>query len=248
MPRLDFIPDRDGFHFDNSFGNQILPGTPFTFTTYGLCGGMAMAALDHWRSGVPVPTHVEDQFKPVVRPDLGLVPAVGTQLRAYIYGRLLDSLLTKAMFTRWITFPWIGPQQFHDWAVGSEFDLVRGIIDSGQPAMLGLWTMGGSPATGHQVLAYGYDEGPRQALHLRPEPSRRGVGVHAGLTEGGRREPRRADRANRHVPGDSSGPTCTTGTRIRPTSHATSISWSPTGCTSMPGRRTWATRSRSPRR
>ena len=112
MPRLDFVPERDGFHFDNSFGNQILPGTPFTFTTYGLCGGMAMAALDHWRSGVPVPTHVEDQFEPVVRPDLGLVPAVGTQLRAYIYGRLLDSLLTKAMFTRWIIFPWIGPQQF----------------------------------------------------------------------------------------------------------------------------------------
>lgn len=168
MPRLDFVPERDGFHFNNSFGNQILPGTPFTFTTYGLCGGMAMAALDHWRSGVPVPTHVEDQFEPVVQPDLGLVPAVGTQLRAYIYGRLLDSLLTKAMFTRWITFPWIGPQQFHDWAVGSEFDLVRGIIDSGRPAMLGLWTMDGSPATGHQVLAYGYDEGPRRLYIYDP--------------------------------------------------------------------------------
>jgi hypothetical protein len=168
MPRLDFAPKRDGFHFDNSFGNQILPGTPFTFTTRGLCGGMVMAALDHWRSGVPVPTHTQDQFAPVVPPDDGPVPAVGTQLRSYIYGRLVDSLLTKAMFSRWITFPWIGPQQFHEWAVGGEFDLVRGVIDSGRPAMLGLWTMGGSPANGHQVLAYGYDEGPRRLYIYDP--------------------------------------------------------------------------------
>jgi hypothetical protein len=168
MPRLDFVPERDGFHFGNSFGNQILPGTPFTFTTYGLCGGMVMAALDHWRSGVPVPTHTADQFAPVVPPDDGLVPAVGSRLRSYIYGRLVDSLLTKAMFTRWITFPWIGPQQFHDWAVGSEFNLVRGIIDAGRPAMLGLWTMSGSPATGHQVLAYGYDENPRRLYIYDP--------------------------------------------------------------------------------
>ena len=124
MPRLDFVPDRDGFHFDNSFANRILPGRPFTFTTHGLCGDMVMAALDHWRSGVPIPTHTEDQFT-TVAPDGGPVPGEGTRLRAYIYGRLVDSLLTKAMFTRWITFPWIGPQQFHDWAVGSEFEVVR---------------------------------------------------------------------------------------------------------------------------
>ena len=33
MPRLDFVPERDGFHLGNSSGNQILPGTPLTFTT-----------------------------------------------------------------------------------------------------------------------------------------------------------------------------------------------------------------------
>jgi hypothetical protein len=168
MARLNFIPDRDGFHFANSFGNQILPGTPFTFTTGGLCGGMVMAALDYWRSGVPVPTHTTDEFEPFQPPDTDLVPAVGTRLRSYIYTRLMDSLLTKAMFTRWITFPWIGPQQFYDAAVGSEFDLVRSVIDSGRPAMLGLWAMDGAADEGHQVLAYGYDEGPRRLYVYDP--------------------------------------------------------------------------------
>ena len=82
MPRLDFVPERDGFHFDNSFGNQILPGIPFTFTTYGLCGGMVMAALDHqefaydFDPGVVVlsivcPGYPPRQAQLRVRPDVG---------------------------------------------------------------------------------------------------------------------------------------------------------------------------------
>jgi hypothetical protein len=160
VPRLDLDPIRDGYHFANRFGNRILPGTPFAFTTRGLCGGMAMAVLDHWRSGVPIPTHRDTDFGVGSPEDSGPVPAEGTRLRDYIYGRLVDSLLTKGMISRWITFPWIGPDQFHGWAVGSEFNLVRELVDRGRPAILGLWTMGGDPATGHQVLAYGYDVDP----------------------------------------------------------------------------------------
>jgi hypothetical protein len=40
MPRLpNFDPARDGYHFANEFTNRVLPGTPVTFETSGLCGG-----------------------------------------------------------------------------------------------------------------------------------------------------------------------------------------------------------------
>src|ERR1051326_7354947 len=46
MPKVDFIPSRDGFHFANRFTNVIIPGT--SLSTHGRCGGMAWAALDYY--------------------------------------------------------------------------------------------------------------------------------------------------------------------------------------------------------
>ncbi len=51
MPRLNFVPERDGWHFVNNFENRILPGVLFNVSTQGLCGGMVMTALDLLEGG-----------------------------------------------------------------------------------------------------------------------------------------------------------------------------------------------------
>lgn len=158
MPKLDFIPSRHGWHFANNFRNRILPGV-LPIETYGLCGGMVMTALDYWRANKPIPTHRADDFRASGTAEEQL-PAEGSRLRTYIYDRQMNSLLTSAVFTRWVVFPWFGPANFHDWAIHSEFDIVRGQIDRGRPAMLGLWSMPGDASVGHQVLAYGYELSP----------------------------------------------------------------------------------------
>jgi hypothetical protein len=69
------------------------------------------------------------------------------------------------MFTRWVVSPQFGPNDFHDWAVNSEFAIVSMQITQGRPAMLGLWSTEG-PTHGHQVLCYGFDTSPPKKLYI----------------------------------------------------------------------------------
>jgi hypothetical protein len=159
MPRLNFVTERDGWHFVNSFENRILPGVLHGVSTRGLCGGMVMTALDYWRAGIPIPTHEPDDL-PL---DAGgnRLPDEASSLRRYIYDRQINSLMTRWMWTRWITAPTITANDFHNWATGSEFNVVQQQLSMGRPAMLGLWSMTpGNPAGGHQVLCYGWDVNP----------------------------------------------------------------------------------------
>jgi hypothetical protein len=65
------------------------------------------------------------------------------------------------MWTRWITAPTITANNFHNWATGSEFNVVQQQLSMGRPTMLGLWSMTpGNLAGGHQVLCYGWDINP----------------------------------------------------------------------------------------
>jgi hypothetical protein len=159
MPRLNFIPERDGWHFTNSFENRILPGVLFNVSTRGLCGGMVMTALDYWRAGIPIPAH-----EPIDLPvdvNGSNLPDEASRLRQYIFDRQMNSLLTSFMFTRWITAPTITANDFHNWAIGSEFSIVQQQLSMNRPVMLGLWSMTpGSPTSGHQVLCYGWDVNP----------------------------------------------------------------------------------------
>lgn len=159
MPRLNFIPERDGWHFANTFTNRILPGVLFNVSTSGLCGGMVMTALDYWRAGIPIPAH-----EPADLPQDAngtRLPDEASALRRYIYDRQINSLLTNFMFTRWVVAPTITPTDFHSWAIGSEFNVVRQQLGAGRPTMLGLWSMTPGDLTGgHQVLCYGWDENP----------------------------------------------------------------------------------------
>src|SRR5262245_38836408 len=76
-----FLPSTHGFKFANSFSLTIqLPGPfPPIKPEYGLCGGMASAALDYFLSCIPIPS-------------TRIVPAIGTPLYDYLFNRLLDSL------------------------------------------------------------------------------------------------------------------------------------------------------------
>ncbi|MDF0675554.1 MAG: hypothetical protein P0120_14625 [Nitrospira sp.] len=104
----------------------------------------------------------------------------------------MNSLLTSLMFTRWVVFPWFGPNDFHNWAINSEFEIVRRQIMMGRPAMLGLWSMAGGPTAGHQVLCYGFETNPKKLYIYDPNrpdeecelvPVSPAVGVQAITTD-----------------------------------------------------------------
>ena len=136
MPRLNFIPSRDGWHFVNNFETRILPGISGA-TTEGLCGGMVMSALDYWRAGIPIPVH-EPADLPADQNDNRL-PDEASHLRRYIFDRQMNTFLTRGMITRWLPAPWLQPAWFHDWATNSEFEVVRQQLAAGRATLLGLW-------------------------------------------------------------------------------------------------------------
>src|SRR4051812_4456034 len=110
MPKLDFFPARDGYHFPNTFETRILPGVVNGVATQGLCGGMVMSALDYWRAKVPIPTHRTADF------GAGGLPGESTRMRQYIFDRQMNSFFTRLMFTRYVVAPWFTPEDFHGWA------------------------------------------------------------------------------------------------------------------------------------
>jgi hypothetical protein len=146
MPRLDFRPERDGFHFANGFTNRMGP-----ITTYGRCGGMVYAALDHYLTGVPIPSVGGADFAASSG-----VPADGTPLADYLYRRSTSSILnwSARRFLTWQAF-----RSRQDCLARSvrEFDLLKHRIDRGLLTPLGLVAAAGGPGASHQVLAYGYD-------------------------------------------------------------------------------------------
>src|SRR5262249_42066504 len=151
MRKLDFVPSKHGFHFTNLFINNVSPG----ITTYGLCGGMALAAARYWLNGVPIPTHIASDF-----PDGSPagVPPPGSALHDYIYGCQMESFgpLGLASAVNWVTMPWVTLNDQFNWSLG-ELTNIRQPIDASTSFVLGLRSVQGGPM-GHQVLAYGYDE------------------------------------------------------------------------------------------
>jgi hypothetical protein len=148
MPRLNFDPKRDGFHFANRFTNHVGP-----FTTRGRCGGMVYAALDYYLTGTPIPSHVGSDFG---TPDQ--VPPDGNRLADYLYSRLMNSILnwSAGRFLMWQAF-WNSDSTCVGWSLHDEFNHLKDRIDHNQLTPLGLVAKSGGPGASHQVLAYGYD-------------------------------------------------------------------------------------------
>ena len=193
MPKTDFVPERDGFAFANSFeftdderavllakaaptidaalaalgpfglaariaglrdslGRLALGAVPHR---YGLCGGMAFAALDYNRAHAPMPPGASSVDQ----------PAVGSDLRDYLWQRLLDSWrLNGATFLEWKarlhllpkTWPFDSGRRALRDRSRQEWDKLRERLDAGEPTPLGLVGELPNPFLDHQVLAYDY--------------------------------------------------------------------------------------------
>lgn len=123
---------------------------------YGLCGGMAFAALDYFRAGRHAPrgTGPNDQ------------PPVGSPLRLYLWHRLLESWAANGVtFLEWIArlhllpvrWPFdAGPKALRDRSRDA-WRMLKRSIDAGDPVPLGLVGEAPDPFLDHQVLAYGYE-------------------------------------------------------------------------------------------
>jgi hypothetical protein len=157
-----FTAARHGFGFKNDFDDELirLPDGTHAFTTHGRCGGMAFLALDHWHSHKPIPGG-------------DAVPADDTPLARLIQRRLFDSFalngLRYVIFSqmqldrRWLLWP--GAAQV---TRTEEFPKLKASIDAGTPCALGLCQASSLAGLDkdHQVVCYGYVEGPDQSALL----------------------------------------------------------------------------------
>ena len=140
--------------------DQIAAGLP---QNYGLCGGMAYAALDYFKAGRPIPRGRGPRDWPTrATPD-------GTVLRDYLWKRFLDSLSTGGAGVATLAWqivlyrvpagwpfrggpPWLLARSKEQWAI------LKKHIDAGEPWPMVLVGATKNPFDNHHVLAYGYDD------------------------------------------------------------------------------------------
>ena len=143
-----------------SLATWVASGLP---ETYGLCGGMAFAALDYYESGLPLPRGTGPLDQPTRK-----TPREAT-LRAYLWQRLLQSLTTGRVAA--YTLAWMGalhlmPKRWplrggDPWLLRNSrehWDRLKRHIDAGEPWPIGLVGTTTDPFMNHQVVAYGYDD------------------------------------------------------------------------------------------
>lgn len=123
---------------------------------YGLCGGMAFSAADHFRAGMVVPTGPEpgrtpDSDDPNEKP-----------IRDYLWRRQLESLQPNAsvllswMMMLHLPIPGAGPIWLRD-RTREQFQNLKGFLTHG-PWPLCLIGSSTSPFNNHQVLAIGIED------------------------------------------------------------------------------------------
>lgn len=122
------------------FGDGLVRGTAQRWPTFGLCGGMALAASERWPHDVGLPTA-----------DLRSEP-----IRRLLWRRQMRTLRASgATFLRYWTAARLGrPTPTDD--LLREWTAIREQIDAGRPAIVGLVGDAPDPFAQHQVLAFGY--------------------------------------------------------------------------------------------
>lgn len=162
MAVTQFTCAEHGFRFPNEFKDEFiqLPGGAHAFETKGRCGGMAFLALDHWHHRRPIPGGDK-------------VPADETPLAKLIQRRLFDSFLLNGL--RYVEFSlmplhpkWVVFNGAAKVTRNREFPKVKASIDSGRPCAIGLCRASSPLELGrdHQVVCYGYEEGPERSTLL----------------------------------------------------------------------------------
>jgi hypothetical protein len=188
MPADAFLPSRHGFAFANTFE---IPSSPFGFGapvagSFGLCAGIAWAALDRYFAGRRVETAPEP-------------PGPGVPLYAELLRRHANALgcASVAKLTRWQQLP----DEGRPGAPGlrersrAEWRRLRRRLDAGEPVLVVLILAAGpyaNPTTNHMVLVYGYDvdrRAGRVALRVYDPNRPRNNGVRLVFRTRGRRLP-----------------------------------------------------------
>jgi len=129
---------------------------------YGLCGGMAFAALDYYaRPDIHFPRGAGSENRPSPN------DPQGERLRIYLFNRLLDSLAENvSTFLVWMAFlhlvpdnplfgggpRWLSRQSARQWKT------LKTYIDAGRAWPIGLVGTTTDPTHNHQVVACGYDD------------------------------------------------------------------------------------------
>lgn len=166
---LPFSPTLHGYHFINLFKGAALPfsipeipGLIRISGTYGLCGGMAATAYDHYLYGREIPTRTG-------------VPRSGTALQRYLYRRQMDSFGTLGeyilKFARWMKMPDDTREGLYALTL-SEFQQFHARLQDNLASVLGLIYAKGGKISGlflnHQVLAYAQEtlDEERSVIHI----------------------------------------------------------------------------------
>ena len=143
-----FMPDRHGFPFVNHYAGIPTIVTPFGTVNgvdYGLCGGMAFAARDHW---------ILDKNAP----GDGTTPQTGVVFD-YMWSRLVDSLTIDASSNlfRFNTLQQSTASTLETVNMAETMSL-KTSLDSGTPVPVGVIipSASGPIWANHQVLAIGY--------------------------------------------------------------------------------------------
>lgn len=124
---------------------------------YGLCGGMAFSAADHFRAGLPVPTGPD----PARTPDSDLPDE--KPIRDYLWRRQLESLQPNAgVLLSWMVMlhlpvPGAGPTWLRD-RTREQFKNLDLFLTHQGPWPICLIGTSTSPFNNHQVLAIGLDD------------------------------------------------------------------------------------------
>jgi hypothetical protein len=150
LVRTAFDVFRHSFAFGNRFAILSDRRLPWRLSpvVYGLCGGMAYAALDYYHAGQE-PTRASE------------VPATGSPLWWYLWRRQLATLACPPTIVPRVLY-WM--QRSDEWVAGRsariELARARQAIDRGQPPVLLLLRAAGlsSPTRNHQAVAVGYEE------------------------------------------------------------------------------------------
>ena len=126
---------------------------------FGLCGGMAVAALDYYRLGWVPPRGTGSADHPT------FATPEGAELRRYIWSRLIDTLQSDGltcllwMGIQFNIFPFSGgcPELLRR-TRDEEWVKIKSHLDAGDPWPVGIIGETRDPMSNHQVLATGYDD------------------------------------------------------------------------------------------
>jgi hypothetical protein len=171
------------------FVELIVAGNSYTsfapLRTYGLCGGMAYSALDHWNARVPIPRGANEDDRPA------RTATASAAIRNVLWQRLLDSLGPGGVLQKTLEWSFL-LNQVPVWLGGGaeglknrtrlEWDLLRRHIDAGRPWPIGLIISTRDVWDQHQILVYGYENtGPNKGkifVYDSNKPHQFGSGAH----------------------------------------------------------------------